>query len=142
MAVADLAPGQLAGSPRSEKRRRKGREGKEEEEAVSRPEEAGLPGVGGLSTAQKEDREERRETHQCHAGGDLRPVAATTARRQHLWDRGRRLTPLSRWSAEPGTSEAALSSAKEAGVPSFLDSKLSAGDALRGGAAREDPGSL
>lgn len=55
--VADLAPGQLAGSPRRERGRRKGRKRgrrRRRRGAVSRPEEAGLPGVGVVNSSERE----------------------------------------------------------------------------------------
>lgn len=58
LAVAGLAPRQLAGSPRRERGRRKGRKGRKRGRrrrgAVSRPEEAGLPGVGVVNSPERD----------------------------------------------------------------------------------------
>lgn len=137
VAVADLAPGQRP-RPQGERGRRKGRRRgrRRRRGAVSRPEEAGLPGVGVVNSPEREkDREERRETHQCHAGGDPGgPSPRRPPRRQHLWDRGRRLSRLSRFSRPSlGTSEAAPELRQGGGSSFFSGQQTFCGDALRGG---------
>lgn len=130
VAVADLAPRQLAGSPRSERGRRKGRKRGRRRGAVSRPEEAGLPGVGVVNSPERErprgaerdpsvprgrrlGRARRRDDHR---GGSTCGIGGRRLSRSSLASVGRA------W----GPQRPRLSSAKEAGVPSFLDSKLSA----------------
>lgn len=132
VAVADLAPGQLAGSPRSERGRRKGRKRgrRRRRGAVSRPEEAGLPGVGVVNSP---ERKRPRGAERDPSVPRGRRLGRARRRDDHrggstcgIGGRGLSRPPLASVRRAWGPQRPRLSSAKEAGVPSFLDSKLSA----------------